>query len=71
MDDLLKEAILNLAFQLERAHSVSATWVAKDVARKLKKLTQPSPSHFIFTARENEILQHVANGFTNLEIALL
>ena len=69
MDESLKEMILQLAKRLERAHSEGAVWVAKDVARKLKKLTQSSPSNSLFTAREFEILQHVSNGFTNPEIA--
>ena len=69
MDDSLKETIIALAHRLERAHSVGAVWIAKDVARKLKKLTETPTSQSIFTPRENEILHHVANGFTNPEIA--
>jgi DNA-binding NarL/FixJ family response regulator len=69
MDENLKDAILALANRLDRTHSHGAVWVAKDVARKLKKLTISPITTSIFTAREAEILSHVANGFTNPEIA--
>lgn len=69
MDESLKQSILALATRLERAHPQGAVWISKDVARKLKKLTLPSAPNSLLTARESEILQHVANGFTNPEIA--
>jgi DNA-binding NarL/FixJ family response regulator len=69
IDDSLKETIIALANRLERTHSSGAVWVAKDVARKLKKLTNAPSSPSLFTQRESEILHHVANGFTNPEIA--
>ncbi len=69
MEESLKETIIALANRLERTHSQGAVWVAKDVARKLKKLTITSTTKSIFTTRETEIFQHVANGFTNPEIA--
>ncbi len=69
MDETTKETILLLIQKLERVHSTSAVWVAKDVARKLKKLTIKHPTETVLTPRETEILQHVSNGFTNPEIA--
>ena len=69
MEESLKQNLLALAARLDRAHSQGAVWVAKDVARKLKKLTLPSASSSLLTHRESEILHHVANGFTNPEIA--
>lgn len=69
MNDNLKETILALANRLDRAHSESAVWVAKDVARQLKKLVQGRPVSSILSSRESEILHHVANGFSNPEIA--
>ena len=69
MDETTKETILLLVQKLERAHSFSAVWVAKDVARRLKKLTIIHKTETILTVRETEILQHVSNGFTNPEIA--
>ncbi len=69
MNDFLIQEILSLAKRLERTHSEGAVWVAKDVARELKKLTLSSSPNSLFTAREFEILQHVSNGFTNPEIA--
>lgn len=69
MDETTKETILLLVEKLERAHSLSAVWVAKDVARKLRKLTIKNNTESILTARETEILHHVSNGFTNPEIA--
>jgi len=69
MDETTKETILLLVQKLERAHSLSAVWVAKDVARRLKKLTIIHKTETILTVRETEILQHVSNGFTNPDIA--
>jgi LuxR family maltose regulon positive regulatory protein len=69
MDEITKQQLLQLARRLEQVHSQGAVWVAKDVARKLKKLLLPNPVNSLFTPREFEILQHVANGFTNSEIA--
>ena len=69
MDESLKQSILALATRLERAHPQGAVWISKDVARKLKKLTVPTLPNSLLTIRESEILQHVANGFTNPEIA--
>jgi DNA-binding NarL/FixJ family response regulator len=69
MDESLKQTLIALADRLERAHSQGAVWVSKDVARKLKRLTLPSAANSLLTIRESEILQHVANGFTNPEIA--
>lgn len=70
MDDSTREFLLNLARRLERAHSESAVWIAKDVARQIKKFSAPiAPSSSLLSSREKEILQHVANGFSNPEIA--
>ena len=69
MNDNFKETILALANRLDRAHPESAVWVAKDVARQLKKLVLARAVSSIFSSRESEILHHVANGFSNSEIA--
>jgi DNA-binding NarL/FixJ family response regulator len=69
VDDNFKEAILALAHRLDRTHSESAVWVAKDVARHLRKLALDRPVSSILSSRESEILHHVANGFSNPEIA--
>lgn len=69
LDESTKDIILQLAQRLEQTHSSSAVWVAKDVARKLRKLTKPTPKGTILSPRETEILQHISSGFTNSEIA--
>ncbi len=57
MDDSLKQTLLALAARLDTAHAQDAIWIAKDVARKLKKLTLPSASSSLLTHRESEILR--------------
>lgn len=69
MDQDLKESLWALASRLDRAHSQSAVWIAKDVARKLRTLTKPSQTNTLLSPREKEILEHVANGFSNPDIA--
>lgn len=69
MDNYLKESLLSLAARLDRAHSESAVWIAKDVARQLRKIVSPKISSSLLSARETEILEHVSNGFSNQEIA--
>jgi DNA-binding NarL/FixJ family response regulator len=69
MEESLKESIMALAKRLEQTHSKNAVWVAKDVSRKLKKLIDYPQTKSIFTNRETEVFQLVANGFTNPEIA--
>lgn len=69
MDSHLKDTLLALAARLDRAHSESAVWIAKDIARELRKITKPQITNSILSVRETEILEHVANGFSNPEIA--
>lgn len=69
MDQELRNSLLALASRLDRAHSQGAVWTAKDVARKLRALARVHKGDSLFTSREKEILEHVANGFSNPDIA--